>query len=284
MGGTVNAIEQAGQVAEHHLISEKLGRESISASEVVKTAALSAVAAPVMSRAASVIESTVSRAMTKRGTSLTTQESVQGPGASPSKMAEPELKSVAAEASIDVTRARVEANIAASRKGRESSNFEEHVQREATARVASNQPVGNAQPSAPSSAGRPSAGSLSDLDFVQKIATKAESTGVRLGHGAAGTGPAQGIWKHDYAKRVLERYQRMTGEKIDLLAEKSYLGGVRATYGTAGSARPDVFNPVTGQIFDYKFVKSPGRGLSSAQRAKNVANVPSVSAQYEINP
>ncbi|MCU7369954.1 hypothetical protein PEC18_03480 [Paucibacter sp. O1-1] len=97
VGGTVNAIEQAGQVAEHHLISEKLGRESISASEVVKTAALSAVAAPVMSRAASVIESTVSRAMTKRGTSLTTQESVQGPGASPSKMAEPELKSVAAE-------------------------------------------------------------------------------------------------------------------------------------------------------------------------------------------
>ncbi|MCU7369939.1 hypothetical protein PEC18_03405 [Paucibacter sp. O1-1] len=56
-------------------------------------------------------------------------------------MAEPELKSVAAEASIDVTRARVEANIAASRKGRESSNFEEHVQREATARAASNQPV-----------------------------------------------------------------------------------------------------------------------------------------------
>jgi hypothetical protein len=125
---------------------------------------------------------------------------------------------------------------------------------------------------------------MSDLDFVQRIATKAESTGVRLGHGGAGTGPAQGTWKHNYAKGVLERYQRMTGQKTDLIPENSYLGGSPASYGTAGSARPDVFNPVTGRLFDYKFVRNPGQGLRSRQRARNAANVPGVTSQHEINP
>jgi len=30
-----------------------------------------------------------------------------------------------------------------------------------------------------------------------------------------------------------------------------------------------VYNPTTGEIFDYKFVKHPGRGLSSRQTGKN---------------
>ncbi|HVJ26062.1 MAG TPA: hypothetical protein VM493_00925 [Vicinamibacterales bacterium] len=87
-----------------------------------------------------------------------------------------------------------------------------------------------------------------------------------------------------YAKKVLERFQSMTGQKPDLLAEKSYLGGKRASYGTAGSSRPDVFNPATGEIFDYKFVRNPGKGLSAAQRAKNAKDVPGVTKQTEINP
>jgi hypothetical protein len=123
---------------------------------------------------------------------------------------------------------------------------------------------------------------------VQRIATKAESTGQRLGKGAAGTGPGQGTWKHNYAKRVLDRYQKLTGKKQDLRAERSYKneGGDKheVPYGTEGSARPDVYNPTTGEIFDYKFVKHPGRGLSSRQMGKNRANVPGVTSQTEINP
>jgi RHS repeat-associated protein len=127
------------------------------------------------------------------------------------------------------------------------------------------------------------AASLPDLDFIQRIATKAESTGVRLGKGAAGTGPGQGTWKHDYAKRVLERYQRVTDQKTHLLAEQSWLGGSPAKYGTKGSARPDVFDPLTGTIYDYKFVKNPGQGLSTRQINKNLSNVPGVTSQFEIN-
>ena len=133
-------------------------------------------------------------------------------------------------------------------------------------------------------AARSTAGALPDAVFLQRIAAKAESTGMRAGQGAAGTGSAQGVWKHTYAKKVLERYQKMTGQKPDLLAEKSYLGGNQASYGTAGSSRPDVFNPVSGEIFDYKFVRNPGKGLGPAQRAKNVKNVPNVTKQTEINP
>ncbi|MDX2109330.1 MAG: RHS repeat-associated core domain-containing protein [Verrucomicrobiota bacterium] len=129
-----------------------------------------------------------------------------------------------------------------------------------------------------------SAASLSDLQFLQRVATKTESTGVRLGKGATGTGTAQGIWKHNYAKNVVERYQRMTGQKTHLQLEKSWVSGSPVSYGTKGSARPDVFDPLTGTIYDYKFVRNPGYGLSAAQRAKNLTNVPNVTIQLEINP
>jgi RHS repeat-associated protein len=131
---------------------------------------------------------------------------------------------------------------------------------------------------------KPPAHTLSDEQFVQRVATKAESTGTRLGHGAAGTGPAQGTWKHTYAKRVVRRYQRMTGQKLDLETEVSYLNGAPVPNGALGSARPDVFNPQTGELFDYKFVRNPGTGLTAAQRARNLRNVPGVRRQVEINP
>jgi len=125
---------------------------------------------------------------------------------------------------------------------------------------------------------------LSDKEFLQKIATKAESTGARLGKGSAGTGASQGTWKHTYAQKVLERYQRMTGQKTHLLAETSYFQFEDVKRGFLGSARPDVYDPLTGTIYDYKFVKNPGKGLPSAQMEKNIANVPGVINQVEVNP
>ncbi|OPZ88954.1 MAG: hypothetical protein BWY74_02928 [Firmicutes bacterium ADurb.Bin419] len=125
---------------------------------------------------------------------------------------------------------------------------------------------------------------MSDYDFLQRIATKAESTGVRLGKGASGTGSLQGTWKHSYAERVLKRYQNMTGQKTHLLSEQSWLNGNVVLRGTAGSSRPDVFDPLTGIIYDYKFVKNPGNGIPSAQMNKNLRNVPGVTNQLEVNP
>ncbi|MFN6993905.1 MAG: RHS repeat-associated core domain-containing protein [Aquincola tertiaricarbonis] len=126
--------------------------------------------------------------------------------------------------------------------------------------------------------------SLTDEQFLKEIAARAERYGIRNGLGAAGTGAVQGTKKHAHADHLLERYQRLTGQRTHLLRETSFLGGVQVPHGTKGSARPDVFDPLTGNIYDYKFVGQPGQGLRASQVNKNAANVPGVVRQVEINP
>lgn len=121
---------------------------------------------------------------------------------------------------------------------------------------------------------KPTAASLSDKDLVKKIASKSEKWGVKNKHGAAGTGPVQGSKKHSYADKLLQRYQRMTGQKTHLAVEKSYLKGVQVPKGTAGSARPDVYNKNTGEVLDYKFTKDPNGPISSRQQTNNNNNLP----------
>lgn len=109
----------------------------------------------------------------------------------------------------------------------------------------------------------------SNADLVQQVATRAERWGVNKGYGAAGTGPVQGTFKHGYADRLLQRYQRMeehfTGFQRGLDAEKSWLNHARVTRGTPGSARLDVWDASTGTVFDFKFVRNPGLGLGTRQ-------------------
>jgi hypothetical protein len=71
---------------------------------------------------------------------------------------------------------------------------------------------------------------------------------------------------------------------LDLESEVSFLNKAKVDYGTCGSSRLDVFNQLTGELFDYKFVKEAGTGLRSAQRARNQNNVPNLKVQYEVNP
>jgi RHS repeat-associated protein len=132
---------------------------------------------------------------------------------------------------------------------------------------------------------KPRASSLSDQAFLRRIAQSAERWGVRKGYGAAGSGHVQGSRKHDYAARVLKRYQKMTGQRKYLEAEQSYLGKNPARHGTPGSARPDVYNRNTGEVFDYKFTKNPSSAISGRQQAHNVLNLPpTVSTQTAIHP
>lgn len=70
----------------------------------------------------------------------------------------------------------------------------------------------------------------------------------------------------------------------NLVTEQSYLNGVQVPRGTAGSARPDVYDPTSGGIFDFKFTIRPGRGIPTRQQNKNLRNVPHVTSQTEINP
>ena len=118
---------------------------------------------------------------------------------------------------------------------------------------------------------------LSDADFLREVARRAER---KIG----GTGAVAGTHKHIYSEKLLNRYQRMTGQRGNLVTEQSYLGGTQVSRGTPGSARPDVYDPASGAVYDYKFTINPGRGIPARQRAKNLRNLPNVTSQTEINP
>jgi RHS repeat-associated protein len=108
----------------------------------------------------------------------------------------------------------------------------------------------------------------SNPELVQEIAIRAEAWGARQGLPAAGGGPVQGTLKHDYAKRLLERYQSIHGDR-GLIAERSWLNGARAEYGTAGSVRLDVFDTTSGMVYDYKFTLNSSLSPALVQRIIN---------------
>jgi RHS repeat-associated protein len=118
-----------------------------------------------------------------------------------------------------------------------------------------------------------------DAEFLTEIATRAEA---KIG----GKGSVAGSHKHSYAKTMLQKYQGSTKQRQHLEAEKSYLKEKKAAYGTKDSSRPDVRDKVTGEIYDYKFTESPGKGIPEAQQNRNSANVPGAAeaSQTEINP
>lgn len=115
-----------------------------------------------------------------------------------------------------------------------------------------------------------------DLELIQAIATRAE-------HKIGGTGAVNGTLKHSYAEKLLKRYQSIYGSR-GLIPEQSYLGYIPVKKGTKGSARPDVFSPATGIIYDYKFLIHPGRGIGRRQADLNANNVPGATLTIEVNP
>lgn len=82
-----------------------------------------------------------------------------------------------------------------------------------------------------------------------------------------------------------------------LLYAALWVAGLRSVVEAATNARllgavfmilmlggPDIFDLRTVTIYDYKFVRNPGRGIPAAQQARNRANVPCIRNQIEINP
>jgi len=101
-----------------------------------------------------------------------------------------------------------------------------------------------------------------NAELVQEIGRRAEAWGVREG---LRSGPVAGTLKHDYARRVLDRYQDMFGQR-GLSPEVRYLAGRpwRRGQPLLGSVRLDVVeNPLDPtRVWDYKFGTShltPGR-------------------------
>jgi hypothetical protein len=112
-------------------------------------------------------------------------------------------------------------------------------------------------------------------DLIQAIATRAEA---RIG----GTGAVAGTKKHAYAATLLDRYQGIYGSR-GLQVEQAYLNGVPVPGKPSGSAIPDVFDPSTGIIYDYKFVIKPP-GIKQQQIDLNATHVPGAYLTIEVNP
>ncbi len=115
-------------------------------------------------------------------------------------------------------------------------------------------------------------------ELVQSIATRADNWGIRKG---MGNGPIVGTAKHGYAEALLNRNQRMFGDR-GLIAEARYVGGAPWQPGmtTTGSIRLDVVegalvNPT--HVWDYKFGQatlSPSRTTQLQNGIPNGAKVP----------
>ncbi|MEU3743772.1 MULTISPECIES: RHS repeat-associated core domain-containing protein [Streptomyces] len=116
----------------------------------------------------------------------------------------------------------------------------------------------------------------SNLELIQAIATRAEAK-------VGGSGAVAGTKKHAYADKLLTRYQGIYGSR-GLVTEQSYLNGAVVPHGTAGSARPDVYDPAEGIIYDYKFLLHPGRGIGQRQANLNARHVPGAWLTIEVNP
>ncbi len=105
-------------------------------------------------------------------------------------------------------------------------------------------------------------------ELVQEIARRAEVWGTRKGLPSAGGGPIQGTLKHNYAKRLLDKYQSRFGSR-GLETEGSYKFNEATRYGEKGGVRFDVYDKTTGRIYDYKFTRHP---YSNPAREKHLLN------------
>lgn len=114
-----------------------------------------------------------------------------------------------------------------------------------------------------------------NAQLIQDIATRAES---QIG----GIGGRAGSLKHGYANRLLQRYQRLYGDR-GLRGEISFMNRRVVPYGTKGSARIDVLDVNANIAYDYKFVVRPP-GLSPRQVAKIQTHGPRGVTVREVNP
>ena len=114
--------------------------------------------------------------------------------------------------------------------------------------------------------------------LVRRVAARADAWAQRKA--LAGSARQIGTAKHAYAMNLLTRYQHMFGPR-GLLTEVSYRQGQRVEYGTCGSARLDVIDVRTREVWDYKF---GARGLSPAQRLKILIQGPAGALVREVRP
>ena len=81
-------------------------------------------------------------------------------------------------------------------------------------------------------------------------------------------GHVAGTKKHTEAANIVKEYQDNMKSRTNLEVEKNWKDNVRINGNEKGSTRLDVYDKDTNTVYDYKFVKNPGKGLSKRQVEK----------------
>jgi hypothetical protein len=115
---------------------------------------------------------------------------------------------------------------------------------------------------------------MTNAQLVKAIAGQAERK-------ICESGAVAGTKKHSYAKKLLDRYQRMYGDR-GLRTEVSVMNRKKVPYGTPGSVRLDVLEgPVNNPTaaYDYKF----GAGGLTPSRIGRVQSVTGYGTGFPVN-
>ncbi len=131
---------------------------------------------------------------------------------------------------------------------------------------------------------------MSNPDFIQHVANIANQkvNEQLMENNRPTTGHVAGSRKHGEAARIVKDYQLHILDR-GLQVETSFLNHfpTRKNANLSGSVRLDVYDTITNQVYDYKFVVNSGRGLFQRQISRILRKGPNnlTSADiHEINP
>ncbi|MEE1257594.1 MAG: RHS repeat-associated core domain-containing protein, partial [Lachnospiraceae bacterium] len=129
---------------------------------------------------------------------------------------------------------------------------------------------------------------MSNKEFVQEVANiaNAKVNEELVAENKSIFGHVAGSKKHGEAYKISSRYQDDIQNR-GLKLEQNYLEHRMIDENKLSSTRLDVFDMTTNQVYDYKFVKNSGKGLTKGQVNKIIAQGPrniTASDIHEINP
>ena len=129
---------------------------------------------------------------------------------------------------------------------------------------------------------------MSNADFIQEVAniSNASVNEKLTAEGKSTYGHVAGSKKHSKAESIVIDYQNDIKDR-GLETEISYERGIQVKHNKKGNSRLDVRDSATNDVYDYKFVLKPGKGLSTKQARNIMRNAPGGITQnqiHEVNP
>ena len=129
---------------------------------------------------------------------------------------------------------------------------------------------------------------MSNAEFVQEVAniSNKKVNEELTQEGKSIYGHVAGSKKHGEAYRIASNYQEFIEDR-GLELEQPYKDHKSQKTNIKDGTRLDVNDTNDGQVYDYKFVKNPGKGLSKRQKKKILDEGPKGLTEnkiHEVNP